>query len=238
MLGQLLEFSITASPIAPTLDFYRRLGFEELATGDILQSPYAAIWDGNMVAGLHDWGFDSPALCFARPDLDGHLRGLKRLGIHCEFTQLADTEFNQAGFRDPNGQLILLLEARTFSPGIWESSNVAACGQFLEYSLATHSVEESCAYWARLGLMPITTGNAPYPWARLGGCGLTLGLHQTGGFKAALCFEAVDLAARLAYLEAKGLSPTRRAPQAIDGRGSAALQAPDGTLICLLEAAV
>lgn len=238
MLGQLLEFSFTAHPIAAAMHFYRALGFEELPTGDILPSPYGVVWDGNIAIGLHDREFDSPALCFVRPALELHLRGLKRLGIELELAELADDQFNQAHFRDPDGHLIVLLEARTFSPGTWDTTNVSACGRFLEYSIAVRSLEVASSFWKSLGLEQVATGDAPHAWERLQGSGIVLGLHETASFEAALCFQATGLSARSAFLEAKGLRLTRPGTPAMQGTRSALLRAPDGPPLCLIETSV
>lgn len=226
MLGQLLEFSMTARPIAPALEFCRSLGFEDLQTGDFLDTPHAAVWDGTMCLGLHDKEFDSPALTFVRPDLGDYLRGLRRLGIELAFSQLADDEFNQAGFLDPNRQLVVLVEARTFSPAVWDDERIAACGEFLEYSLATHSTEESQAFWERLGLVVIASGDAPHDWVRMQGHGLVLGLHRTTAFHSALSFKAASLDARVQYLQAKGLRLRRGTALSLDRRASATLLGP------------
>ncbi len=103
MLGQLLEFSITASPVASALEFYRSLGFRELPVGDILSGPYAALWDGAITLGLQEREFDSPTPTFVRPDLKNYLRAFRRLGIELQFAELADDRFHEAGFLDPNG---------------------------------------------------------------------------------------------------------------------------------------
>jgi hypothetical protein len=233
MLGQLLEFSMTAHPIAPALEFCHALGFEDLQTGDFLVTPHAALWDGTMSLGLHDREFDSPALTFVRPQLSEHLRGLRHLGIELEYAQLADDEFNQAGFLDPNRQLIVLVEARTFSPAVWDTERVAACGTFLEYSLATHSIEESQTFWERLGLTVIASGDAPHDWVRMQGHGLVLGLHQSTAFHTALSFKAPNLDARVEYLQAKGLQLRRGTALSLGRRESATLLGPMETPIFL-----
>lgn len=235
MLGQLLEFSVTTAEIPEALQFFRQLGFVELPAGDIIESPYGVIWDGSIALGLHDRELDSPALSFVRPDLEQHLRGLKRLGIELEHAELADDQFNQAYFRDPDGQLVVLLEARTFSSSTWDSSNVPACGSFLEYSLAVRSLEASLAFWQGLGLISVAAGEEPHRWERLRGAGLTLGLHETAVFTALLSFEVTELEARAAYLDAKGLSLRRPGPFALPGKLSVMLQVPVGPPICLVE---
>ena len=158
------------------------------------------------------------------------------MGIELEFTSLADDQFHQVGFSDPNGQAITLIEARTFSPGSWDSCNVCACGEFLEFSIATHSTADSQIFWEALGLKVVATGEAPHAWVRLSGHGLVLGLHQTARFHPGLSFRSPSLEARLQYLQAKGLVPKRGGPFAEGDQRGATLVAPEGTLIYLIEA--
>jgi hypothetical protein len=236
MLGRFLEFSIAARPLAATFEFYRSLGFQTVPVNELLSGPSAALCDGAIAIGLHELGFERPVPTFVRPGLKEYLRGLRRRGVTFEFARIGDDEVHEAGFNDPNGQMIRMIEARTFSPGTWDPRNVSACGDFLEFSLATHSTSASAAFWTALGLGTVAAGDSPHPWLRLSGHGLVLGLHQTTPFRPGLTFRAANLLARLDYLEAKGLGPRRGSPLAADERGSATLVAPEGTALYLLDA--
>jgi hypothetical protein len=137
-------------------------------------------------------------------------------------------------FEDPNGQAVALLEARTFAPGEWNSQNVSACGRFLEYSVATHSIAESRAFWEQLGFAPLAAGESPHAWVRLRGHGLVLGLHEAR-FQPGLCFRSAQLEARLEYLRAKGHGVRPGGPHSERIREAAMLSAPDGSAIYLVE---
>lgn len=234
MLGRLLEFSVTADPIAPALAFYRALGFQELAGGDWLDQPRVVVWDGQICIGLSGRGLPGTTLTFVRPNLADHLRALRRHGIELESAQLGDDRFNEASFADPNGQRVRLLEARTHSPGGWDRSKVSACGDFAEYSVATHAIDDSIAFWSRLGFDEIARGGQKRPWARMRGCGLSIGFHQCAGFRAALSYRSSKLPARLEYLGAKKLEPRPGSPLTARTADSATLLAPDGTRLFLL----
>ena len=43
MLGQFLEFSFSAEPLARAFEFYRSLGFQPVTVGDQLKDPYVAL---------------------------------------------------------------------------------------------------------------------------------------------------------------------------------------------------
>jgi len=234
MLGQFLEFSFAARPLAGAFGFYRSLGFTSISVGDQLRDPYVALFDGDVAIGLHDRDLPGPVLTFVRPQLRDYVRAIRRTRIEIEEAHLADDEFNHVRFSDPNGQAIELLEARTFAPGEWNRQNVSACGRFLEYSLATHSLDESRAFWEPLGFAPLADGQSPHSWLRLAGHGLVLGLHQAR-FRSGLCFRSDQLEARLEYLRALGISVRSGGPHSERLREAAMLSAPDGEAIYLVE---
>jgi len=234
MVGQFLELSIAAQPLAESFEFYRELGFTSLPVSDSLADPYLVLFDGAVAIGLHEREQDGASLTFVRPGLRDYVRALRRLGIDLAYAHLADNEFNHVGFADPTGHSIALLEARTFPPGDWNRQNVAACGDFLEYTLPTQSLPASREFWRSLGFEQTTSGTAPHPWERLVGHGLTIGLHETH-FRPGLSFRSPSLDARLAYLGAKGITARPGSPIADKAQASAMLTAPEGTVIYLLE---
>jgi hypothetical protein len=114
-LGQFLEFSVPAPDLGASLDFYLRLGFTEVRVNDIRPRGYAAVTDGQIVIGLHAAALDEPALTFVRPDLARHARAMLDAGTELDVVRLDDDQFNEFGLRTPDGHLLMLLEAPTFS---------------------------------------------------------------------------------------------------------------------------
>lgn len=114
-LGQFLELSVPAPDLGASLDFWLRLGLTEVRVNDIRPRSYAAVTDGQVVIGLHGTGLDEPALTFVRPDLARHARALVDAGTELDFMRLGDDQFNEVGLRTPDGHLLMLLEAPTFS---------------------------------------------------------------------------------------------------------------------------
>lgn len=176
MLGDFLEISVSTPEILASLEFYERLGFRHASVGETWQHPYAVLTDGRIALGLHQYVFPSPALTFVLPGLRGKLADFEQLGIEFEFCKLADDEFNEAGFTDPDRQMITLLEARTYSPlrtGIADS----ICGYFLEYRMAVRDCKTSCDFWERMGMVAAVSGNEPAHYAQMARSGLNLGLQ-------------------------------------------------------------
>ena len=236
MLGRFLELSIAAQPLTELFEFYRSLGFGELVTGDIVAHPYAVVHDDEICIGLHDRNSDEPRLTFIRPDLKNYLHALRRHHVDIESAKLADDEFNEIQFRDPCGQLIVLFEAQTFSPGAWQDHDSSVCGRFLEYSLMTTSRSSAASFWQPLGFSEVGTGETPHPWLRLTGHGLTIGFHETTHFAPGLSFLTTNLDARLEYLQAKGIDARRVAATAQNPSASATVLPPGGTPLYLIDA--
>ena len=235
MLGQLLEFAVHTPRSHATLELYEALGFQSLPVAEIPGAPFAAMSDGRATIGLHDTEIEGIMPTFARPHLKAHARALRQLGVALELEELATDQFNRIAFRDPCGSLVALVEARTFSPAPRASAHVCALGAFLEWSVATSSIEESEAFWTSLGFTRTAASEAPHRSVRLSGHGLVVGLHETGGSAAGLTYSAPSLEARIEYLAAKNVRVKRNAPFAPAGVASATLVLPGKTVIYLQE---
>ena len=226
MLGDLLEFSVATDPLGPAVDFYRTLGFREAPVGNNVPDAYVPLSLDRLTVGLRTTGHCDPVPAFVRPELKSHLRGFKHSDIPLEFTETADDQFHRAGFRDPNGLLIVLLEARTCFAVPPDPATVSPLGAFLEYSMPTHSIDETASFWEKLGVRRVDAGEAPQPWCRIEGHGLTLGVYAGRRFRPGLCFSCDNAEARLAYLEAKGFRLSRQEPFGLPEHAVATLEGP------------
>jgi len=235
VLGHFLEFSIAAQPLASSAAYFAALGFRAAETADTLTHPYAAYFDDSVTFGLHERDAVSPALTFVRPDLRNYVRALRRLRIELDDVQLADDEFNRVAFRDPTGQTVVLLEARTFTPGTWEPHDVCVTGTFLEFSVPAEDLSAARAFWQELGLKAVAEGDTPHAFVRLAGHGLVLGLHAAH-FQPGFAFVAPQLETRVEFLKAKGCTPRPGAPALAPRDKRASLTTPDGTTFYLFDA--
>ena len=230
MLGNFLEISVHTTDVLRDMSFYRDLGFNELETGEVWSHPYGVVSDGNIVVGMHAYRFDSPSLTFVRPELSQYTHALKRAGVRFAFQKLADDEFNELGFVDPDGLMVTLLEARTHAPHEGQCSQ-SLCGTFLEFSLPVADLGQARDFWQRLGWSEGAKGNDPNPFCRMQRETLALGLHQAR-FTPALSFIGNDLGGRREFLKAKGFQPQDGSLPGLDG---ATLTAPDGTRLYMHE---
>lgn len=199
MLGDFLEFSLATGDMLESLDFYKKLGFVEASARDAWQHPYTVVTDGRLYLGLHKRESASPALSFALPELRTHLPKLEALGIEFAFCNIELHRFNEVGFLDPDGGLVTLLEARTYSP--MHTGSESLCGYFLEYRLPARDEGATLKFWDALGLMTEKdeSGQARISW---GGINIVL---EPRGRRPALAFSNGKLEETEALLEMRGL---------------------------------
>ncbi|HSN16725.1 MAG TPA: hypothetical protein VLV87_00830 [Gammaproteobacteria bacterium] len=222
MLGDFLEFSLATSDMLESLEFYKKLGFVEASARDAWRHPYTVMTDGRVYLGLHKREAVSPALSFALPELRKQLPNLESLGMEFEFCNIELHRFNEVGLRDPEGGLVNLLEARTYSPLHDEVPTL--CGYFLEYRVAVRDEAAMLKFWGDLGLMTDTDekGQARVSWA-----GINIALERRSGrTHPTLVFANSDLDVAATLCEMRGL------PMQHDTRGIH-LTTPEGLNLLL-----
>lgn len=220
VLGRFLELSLPAPDIRASLDFYLALGFSELTVNDIRPRQYAAVTDGRFAIGLRGSGLEEPALTFVQRNVARHVRDLVDAGLDPEFARIADDEFNEAGLRTPDGQLLVLVEAPTWSPGGIGDAPAPLTGTVADVVVRTTDPAGATAFFAAAGFGSRDDG-------RLAHGALSLALEA--GWPApgpALRFAGPLAAAARARLDTLGIRVARR-PQ------GEVLIAPEGTwLVC------
>lgn len=225
MLGRFLELSVWSRDIAASLGFWEPLGFRHGQVGETWKHRYAVLSDGRLVLGLHEYEFDSPSLTWVRPGLAETLPSFRALGIDFDFAKTGQDEFNEAGFRDPAGQVVTLLEARTWSPTYAAERPTAVLGHFREYRYPARDPAATVAFWEALGLVRDDSADGP----RAVASELTLA-PDTAVTGAELVFEHSDLEAVTARLNNLGCKTEPRLGSALRVR------APDGLTLVIEQA--
>jgi catechol 2,3-dioxygenase-like lactoylglutathione lyase family enzyme len=234
VLGRFLELSLATPDIQASLDFYTKLGFSQAEVGEAWPHPYAVVTDGRICLGLHQEAMPAPAMTFVRPGLLKHLDTLEELGLQFEFRRLGNDVFNEVGWFDPSGQLIRLVEARTFSPSKRIVTDTSRCGYFLEIALPAPDRDASKAYWEQFGFVGIDEWEDRLPHVSCTSDYVNLGLYDPSHLRrATLRFEADDVGGTLARLAEFGISPTGEIPAPLRHGPAAVLIAPEGTPILL-----
>lgn len=239
MIGRFHEFSVHAPDVLASIAFYESLGFAQVTTGEAWPYPYAVVTDGRLAIGLHQHELlQSPLPAFVLPDLSAKLATFERLGIEIVDRRLGNDVFNEATFDTPGGQMIRLLEARTFSPSQRTSGEVSRLGWFEEFALPVTDVKEAEKFWEQLGFVPAEEGDEPYPHIGLTSDSLNIALLHAGVLKRpALMFTDPEMPARIAALTDAGVEFAPRLPGNLDRARHALLVAPEGTPLLMTTAA-
>ena len=236
MFGRFLELSLTTTDIVSSVQFYERLGFSQLTAGDTWTHPYGVLSDGRLSLGLHQRPGPARMLSFVRPELARHLHDLHAAGFEPHYTRLGDSDFHELQLRDPAGQNIALLEARTFSPPRPDHP-ASHCGWFSSISMPTLDTEAVQAFWEHAGFIALEVPDDPWAQVALTSDTLTLSLHRPRAIEApVLIFTDPLMPMRLESLAALGITSSADLPAGFDPRANALLEAPEGTLLLLLEA--
>jgi catechol 2,3-dioxygenase-like lactoylglutathione lyase family enzyme len=234
VLGRFLEFSLATPDIQASLDFYTRLGFSQAEVGEAWPHPYAVVTDGRICLGLHQAAIPAPSMTFVKPGLLKHLESLEGLGLEFEFLHLGNDVFNEVGWFDPAGQLVRLVEARTFSPSKRVGTDTSRCGYFLEIALPAPDLEASKAYWEQCGFVGMEESDDRLPHVTCTSDFIDLGLYDPSHLRrSTLRFEVDDVGGTLARLAEVGISPTGEIPHPLRQSPAAVLIAPEGTPILL-----
>jgi catechol 2,3-dioxygenase-like lactoylglutathione lyase family enzyme len=240
MLGRFLELSVRTPDIRASLDFYDRLGFSAAEVGEVWPHPYAVVTDGRIYVGLHQTpqletpGLPEAAITFVRPDLLGALDAFERMGVEFEFRRLGNDVFNEVGWLDPSGNLIRLVEARTFSPSKRGALENSACGHFLEIGLPEAHLETSKAYWEELGFVGMDEPDARLPHVCCTSDTIDVGLYDRDELRRlTLLFDTDDPEGCILRLGQRGIEPIDGLPATLHGGLAALFVAPEGTPIII-----
>jgi catechol 2,3-dioxygenase-like lactoylglutathione lyase family enzyme len=233
MLGRFLEVSVRTPDILESLAFYEALGFVQASVGDTRTHPYAVVTDGRLNLGLHSDEFSSPALTWVHPDLAPHAADFESLGIELDFSWLGEDALHEIGFRDPSGQQVTLVEARTFSPPPASELRASSLGYFEEFGIPVTDLERSTAFWDSLGFVAFDPVRTPFTRVVASHRDLNLGLYDTDLRHPVLTFSDPQMPDRIVALRDKGHRMPDRLPRGMDPRENALLEAPEGTWLLL-----
>jgi catechol 2,3-dioxygenase-like lactoylglutathione lyase family enzyme len=236
VLGRFLEIGVRTPDVPESLAFYESLGFLQAPVGDSWPHAYAVVTDGRLHLGLHAREFASPSLTWVQPELAAHAPRLQALGIEFALERLGEDALHEVGFLDPSGQLVTLLEARTFSPPAVPPAHQTRLGYFEEFGLPTADLARSTAFWDALGFVAFDPVRVPFTKVIAAGRDLNIGLYDADLRAPVLTFSDPAMPERIATLRAQGHRFVERLPRGMDPRQNALLEAPEGTWLLLTTA--
>jgi catechol 2,3-dioxygenase-like lactoylglutathione lyase family enzyme len=236
VLGRFLEIGIRTADIRASVEFYERLGFAQARTGDTWSHPYGVMTDGRLFIGLHQSSIDSPALTFVHADVARHARALEAQGLTLAYQRTAEDEFHSIGLKDPNDQMLVLVEARTFSPVERRAQQLSLCGYFEEYSIPSSDFTAAQAFWEPLGFVATAESDVPYLHLALTSDHLDIAFHRPRtSDQPMLVFRDALMQERLAKLRALAIGTWLKTPAGLDPQANAFLAAPEGTALLFLH---
>ncbi len=236
MLGRFHEISLQTPDIRASVEFYERLGFTQASTNDTRTHPYGVLTDGRIFLGLHQRRFAAPAVTFVHAGVADLALQLEARGITLEMRRTSEDSFNEIGFRDPDGQSILVLEARTYSPVTRNPDETSLCGYFIEFSMPSGNFDAAREFWEPMGFVATEEPDAPYAHLPLTSDHLDIAFHRPRTLdRPMLVFRDANMRERLARIRALGVQETGELPRGLPPAANALIEAPEGTALLLLE---
>jgi hypothetical protein len=123
--------------------------------------------------------------------------------------------FNEAGLRDPDGLLVTLVEARTYSPPTRAPGETSACGYFTEFGIPTRDADRSKAFWEKLGFVAVAESERPFRRVSLTSDFIDLGLYATRELRGPHDVHRSGNAGEIRFARQLGID-RRRLPPAFD----------------------
>ena len=232
LLGRFLEFSIQTPDVVESLGFYKLLGFQELEVGDVWSHKYAVVSDGELNIGLHDREQGGAAITFVHHDLARQARNMSDAGLDFRYLKVDNDVFNELCFADRDQNLVMMVEARTFSPGDEISEN-SLCGGWFEISLPVKDTMRAGRFWAPLAPELLRLREEPTTHMRFNAGEMSLGLSESIALKGpSLCFRCPDKDAVWTAIARHGF-PFKEFP-GYEG-AFMILEAPEGTNLFLFS---
>jgi catechol 2,3-dioxygenase-like lactoylglutathione lyase family enzyme len=236
VLGHFHEISVETADIRASVEFYEQLGFCQATTTDTWSHPYGVLTDGRLFLGLHQRRFTSPAVTFVHPGVAGLVPGFETRSIPLTVRHTDPDVFNEIGFRDPFGQPISVLEARTYSPVARSPVKMSLCGYFDELSMPVASFETAKEFWEPFGFVATDETDVPYVHLPLTSDYLNIAFHRPRTLdRPMLVFSDANMATRIARLRELGVSFSEELPRGLDTSRNALIESPEGTPLLLLQ---
>jgi len=240
VIGHFHEISLATTDIRASVEFYEQLGFCQATTTDTWTHPYGVLTDGRLFIGLHQKRFASPVVTFVHPGVASLVPEFATRDIPLTACRVEPEVFNEIGFRDPFGQAISVLEARTYSPvALNPLSKMSLCGYFDELSMPVTDFEAAKGFWEPLGFVATDEADDPYVRLPLTRDYLNIAFHRPRTLdRPMLVFSTADMPTRIARLRELGVTFSDELPRGLNTSENALVEAPEGTPLLLLHSEI
>jgi catechol 2,3-dioxygenase-like lactoylglutathione lyase family enzyme len=239
VIGHFHEISLETADIRASVEFYEQLGFCQATTTDTWTHPYGVLTDGRLFLGLHQRRFTSPVVTFVHPGVASLVPEFETRGISLTRVHVEPEVFNEIGFRDPFGQPISVLEARTYSPVASSPQKTSLCGYFDELSMPVANFETAKEFWEPLGFVATDESDDPYLRLPLTSDYLNIAFHRARTLdRPMLVFRDPDMGTRLGRLRDLGVAFSDELPRGLDASENALIESPEGASLLLLRSEI
>ena len=153
-------------------------------------------------------------------------------GFEFSVLRIDEDVFNELAFKDRDGHVVSLLEARTFSPSADDTPG-STCGEWFETVLPVKDAMRTGRFWAPLTPVLLRIREEPTMHMRFEAAGMPLGLSESIALKTpSLCFKCHDREPLSEVIERHGIR--HQDFPGFEGAFSE-LVAPEGTRLYLFE---
>ena len=227
------ELSLDVKDIQRSCDFYTKLCFQLIDNS--VEDRTATVQRGNCRIGLFNGRAPETILDFWQGDVEAIASDLIDKGLRFERGAATDDKGTGALLRDPDGLAIYFVNIRGVTRNGPAMKGDRKLGWFIT-TLAVKNLEQSVAFYQKLGFKRQPGSPDPSHVATLGKDDCSIGLYQgiIEPDKLQLSFWQGDVVATSAEFASKGLR-FERGPSTDDKGTGAVLKDPDGNTIHLIN---
>ena len=230
-LGEVACVYVTTPDLDSSVAFYEKFGFNKIAS-NTFPVPWAQVSDGSLLIMMRKDPKPYIGLTYYINDVEATVDRLEKDGVL--FSQKpkpgdpvqryyikSPDGFsimlvpNIGGFSQPTGLTMLNMKPADFSSADKYPNKL--CGVFGEFCHPVTDVNQSIAFWKKLGFSSKNIEQQPYPYAIISDGLMTIGLHQTKHFDyPAITYFGLNTASRVKQITEKGAPK----PTPIQGPGN------------------
>ncbi len=220
-LGEVASVYVTTTNLDSSVAVYEKLGFPKIGSNDF-PAPWAQVSDGTLLITMRKDNNPYIGLTYYASDVEKLVAQLEKDSVVFAQKPKAGDQIkryylkspdgftivlssNPGGFMQPKGTTLLTMKPTDFSAA--DKYPNQACGVFGEFAQAVADINQSTAFWKKLGFKVLSQMKEPYPHSILSDGLMIIGLHQTKNFsEPAVTYFGLNTLKRVQQLRDKGLS--------------------------------